>query len=634
MADATTPMQISIDKKTDESEKEKLEKSIQFSNNINFASDNDKQTSTKTEYSQSKQTPNTKIGPGDKKNEEGKKSNQNTDDSISTISFNDQISRNETKIKNGIKIINENNFLNSNNNINYLKNVGQPQEKDKNINNNDNKKKNEEKEKEKNQNNPNDNNILNDNRSKLINIKKNDTQNKSNENKAYDNKNNSDSKIKDKEDNNNVINNDNKNIVNLNQNNINNNNEIGANNKYSNNKKNEMEVDINNNMNNNEKSNKNENNEELNTLIDTIKKEKHIDIKIEPNEQKKYSFSRYTKAPKTGLINLGNTSYLNAVLQLLGSIKNIASSFLNPETKDLIYKDIKKYPLSFVIQRLFLHLYPYPEIKDRQIYKPDSILLILGALNVVYKSKNRRNPNDLISFILNTIHSELIQIKEDMQTLNPDIYDRKKVINCGIINYNKNNNSIISNYLNWFEIKESKCPTCKTIFSFNTFNVFELDILETFKYRQNNPITINDCLKYYEKPKKTNIVCKKCGKNKISNFPKILSSSHFLIFSLNRGDFDKNLIDIPFTIEDKIDLTPFTEGAIKSYELNGIVSITKDKEGKDIYVSFCRSPVDNQWYLYNDEKVQEIQLDQIINGHNNNKQYIPCILVYKQHSTK
>ena len=33
-----------------------------------------------------------------------------------------------------------------------------------------------------------------------------------------------------------------------------------------------MEIDINNNMNNNDKSNKNQNNEELNTLIDFLKK--------------------------------------------------------------------------------------------------------------------------------------------------------------------------------------------------------------------------------------------------------------------------------------------------------------------------------------------------------------------------
>ena len=56
---------------------------------------------------------------------------------------------------------------------------------------------------------------------------------------------------------------------------------------------------------------------------------------------------------------LGNTSYLNAVLQLLGSIKNIASSFLNPETNQLKSEgklvnanELLKNPYKFIVQKL------------------------------------------------------------------------------------------------------------------------------------------------------------------------------------------------------------------------------------------------------------------------------------------
>ena len=41
------------------------------------------------------------------------------------------------------------------------------------------------------------------------------------------------------------------------------------------------------------------------------------------------------------------------------------------------------------------------------------------------------------------------------------------------------------------------------------------------------------------------------------------------------------------------------------------------------------SPVDSQWYMYSDEIVQLVQLNQVIIFHNNNRKYIPCLLAYK-----
>ena len=58
-------------------------------------------------------------------------------------------------------------------------------------------------------------------------------------------------------------------------------------------------------------------------------------IKKNPNNQG-YSFDRYKKAALTGLINLGKTSYLNSVLQLICSFRHFASYFLNPK-KNYLY---------------------------------------------------------------------------------------------------------------------------------------------------------------------------------------------------------------------------------------------------------------------------------------------------------
>ena len=79
-----------------------------------------------------------------------------------------------------------------------------------------------------------------------------------------------------------------------------------------------------------------------------------------------------------------------------------------------------------------------------------------------------------------------------------------------------------------------------------------------------------------------------------------------------------------------IDLTNFIESKNRSmvYELTGIVSITKE-QNNFIFVCFCKSPIDKQWYLYKDEEVQNINLNTVLYWHNLNNNYIPCILGYQ-----
>ena len=251
---------------------------------------------------------------------------------------------------------------------------------------------------------------------------------------------------------------------------------------------------------------------------------------------------------------------------------------------------------------------------------------MLSELNIVYKTKKKRNPNDLISFILNTLHNELNQLKNNKIIYPNNMYDKQNVVYCGYQNFCNNNSSVISNLLNWFELKEIKCSKCnKNIYYFYSFNTFELDILGAYK---NNTLTIYDCLQYYLLQKNQNLFCKICNcYTQMSNYSKIYSSPNSFIFSLDRKNLDQTLLQIPFLVEEKIDLSKYVENqsSLKYYQLGGIVSY--DLNNKK-YISFCMSPVDKQWYLYNDNEVEQFQIGNILQSHNNSKQYIPCILFY------
>lgn len=351
-----------------------------------------------------------------------------------------------------------------------------------------------------------------------------------------------------------------------------------------------------------------------------------------------YSFSRYTKPIQTGLKKYGESSYLNSVLYCLSNIKQFASYFLNPKNQEYINSSIKNKPLSYVVERLLIHLYPFPEKEQRGIYDPNAFFKVLGKLNKIYETFQRRDPNDLICFILNTLHNELNQIINPNLAININYNDKNNVIKNGIKLFKNSETSIISNQFNWFEIKELQCTECNNkSYQLKTYNTFSLDFENSFNNikNQKNTLTIYDCLEYHKIPHQRNLFCNNCkNQKKMDCISKILSSPIHFVFLIDRGgdyfEDTQQLLSIPFILNDKIRLENFVdnEKTPKNYELIGIVSISVIEKK---YISICNSPVDNNWYLYSDENFKQVDISNIIKKHNESKELIPSILIYKAH---
>ena len=345
-----------------------------------------------------------------------------------------------------------------------------------------------------------------------------------------------------------------------------------------------------------------------------------------PGEEE-YRFTRYKKPALTVLKNLGNTSYLNAVLQLFGTVRNLASYFVNPKNRKYFEEHLKEIPLAFVFHRLFLHLYPYPEKATGEKYNPEVLLQILGQYNAVYKSKAARNPNDLINFILIQMHRELNTNK--IKYINePDCTKKEQVIKIGMEDFVKSNKSILANNFIWFEIKTKLCPSCKTCYyEFNHFETLELNIVSAYQ-KFNAPLNLCQTL-FYQNQKNQKIYCLREQQYTMANVTSKIYSPNYFIFSLNRGNFDTNLMKIPFNLEQEIDISKLLDNpqSYKKFELIGVVSISTAENKK--YVCFGRSPVNYKWYLYNDDhSAENTDINNVVNVHNSG-QYIPCILMYQ-----
>jgi ubiquitin C-terminal hydrolase len=243
---------------------------------------------------------------------------------------------------------------------------------------------------------------------------------------------------------------------------------------------------------------------------------------------------------------------------------------------------------------------PKPEI---EIYKLKSYMRVLNSLNCFFKNNKRRNVNEVLIFILDALHNELRGDNNESIISKTVTFSLRNEINC---NFN------------------CGCSSCRT----TTFNTFDLDISKTYQFYQKD-INIYDCLNYWKSNYYPKLYCYNCRdftpRAKIS---KIEYTPKVFIFLLERGnDFDqknKN-IKINFIINKEIDLSSYIdEGLSNSYELTGIVSIYAANKK---YICYCKSPIDSQWYYFNDTDVNCISLDDIIN-HSYNQRDIPCILYY------
>jgi hypothetical protein len=417
-------------------------------------------------------------------------------------------------------------------------------------------------------------------------------------------------------------------MINNNINNLNNNNQLTNfnNNNYINNSVNNNNM-INYNSYNNNNVNINNQNE--------FKNEKHNNNEKKENTTQ-YSYYKNNKLfPKRILINLGDTSYLNVVLQALGNIEDLALFFLDSD-KIIFFSEKDQFPLSYEMKEIFCHLYPPKEELNENQFAPLSLLDYFQKDNKNRYSFNKRaNPIYLLKDLLNGLDSELNTLSNKNIEENSNKSDREDTIYSGMKYIIETNDSPIFRIFCYTKINESICEKCcNNVYDLKNCNSFKLNISGCYLSKKEK-ITIKDCLKYQsEEPQKRKpIHCKNCQKKrKFYFYSKIYRSPNIFIFLIDRGiEFNEKrneLLKIPLIIEDQLDLEEFIEykDTPTKYELIGIVSILiKDNK----YVSMCKSPIDNNWYNYNDEEIQKIEHKKVIELCNNYNIYSPCIVIYK-----
>ena len=374
--------------------------------------------------------------------------------------------------------------------------------------------------------------------------------------------------------------------------------------------------------------------------------------------------------PMIGLTNIGQTCYMNAALQCFNNTDILVNYFLNPNKSEFIQNnaigmlDQDSPQLSKELKKIFVHLWTD---EPRSSYPPHQFKKIIGEIDPLFKNFEANDAKDFINFIIMRLHEELnfvdnsftnkSNLRPPDENINP--YDCNQVLNCYIYDFEINLNSIVSNIFYGTVQGEFECLNCKTQLSrmgqilpnikYNFQNYFFINfpLEEVRKFilsnqmlymnymnsgiNPNNEVYLMDCFKYHNKDEYMCGYCDRCGNNEaqILYRSKLFTIPTYLILLFNRGKGIQ--YNIKITFPEFLDTNGIVINPNGIYQLYGVVKHFGDSSSSGHFTAYCRSPIDNLWYFYNDS---------IVTALNENEKYkiqdigLTYILFYKRYKKK
>ena len=367
----------------------------------------------------------------------------------------------------------------------------------------------------------------------------------------------------------------------------------------------------------------------------------------------------YKNPTLIGLQNIGATSFMNATLECLSQIEDLTNYFLDEnrsgdkiKNNNIAKKNENLPQLSPVYLELVKKLWDKNIIKGS--YSPNKFMKTIETMNPLFKLGQAGDSKDFIIFLLEQFHNELRKVASNNNNYDKvNEYDQKDAFMFFFRDFSKQT-SIISDIFFGIQENTNICLFCKKNYSskgqpypicynYQIFNclIFPLEEIKKMKNQnnignyidiiQNNEVNLDDCFIFNEKTElftgDNRNFCNICRQLWDSHYTsKIYSCPNVLVLILNRGK--NNTHNVKLNFQETIDITKFVslkDGKV-NYILTGVITHYGQSGPNSHFLAFCRSPIDNQWYRYNDAivtEVKDVKKDIIDFGN-------PYILFYKK----
>ena len=335
---------------------------------------------------------------------------------------------------------------------------------------------------------------------------------------------------------------------------------------------------------------------------------------------------------KRGFIDFGSgeSSRLNAIIQMLTSIKEIQDFMNSSQNGEKAESVIKKFNHIYVLTsfyfKAFKEVFKTTEKENPSLKQMDIIIKYLN------QDISNKSSDEYLLFILNRLHEELISYPNN----NPDQVSSLisssdfNEYNTSLKQFYINKNycpSIISNLFSWIRCTKRACGNCQNCsFCFQSLPLLLLDLDQLNSLNNNNLskncfdlqsyLELSPTIQYYNKNNKMNDICPYCKSNcDYYTYHSFQTSPLYLLIKINRN----NPISLTYKEDLALPVYQNSNFSKSNYKLIGVIMkenpdytfVIKNSEdstkGKinENWIKFMNEKIKNIWFEKNDKIYEE-----------------------------
>jgi ubiquitin C-terminal hydrolase len=320
---------------------------------------------------------------------------------------------------------------------------------------------------------------------------------------------------------------------------------------------------------------------------------------------------------KTGLVNLGNTCYINSASQCLSHTRELRDFFLKGEYEKYQNKGHKSSVLVDEWYDMLTRLWAY----NRGV-APRSYVMNVQRISrqhgdfAMFGGFSQNDSQEYLGFFMNQLH-DVIARKVNMKVNGEVVSEKDRLFKKAYENWVLHFKNSYSKFVDIFYgqiINIVDCPETKEkSYTFEPQGMFPLSLPQ---HVHDNKLTLDHCFRYYTRHSVLDgdnaWHSEKSGKkHKAYRFTRFWRLPKYLILILKRFDMMGSKRNDEIEFPERLDMEPYCVLSAQQtkYRLYGVINHFGDVFGGH-YIAHCRNG--EQWRCFDDMNVTNVSVDKVL----------------------